>query len=248
MKWNDIRRIGPLLVVALAAVVMINPSFVGSSNSVGSDGSCLRLVSADIADDYRDPCSPIKEIPYGYCGDDSPPIAWDAAGSISAASISGCEKPTCASMGYGMTADGKCCIEPGLAIGITMVCESPEPEPETDGEGAEGEEEAEEAPAAPAVKLPPPPDPIIGPIWLGAIQVDASIPGLVTLTFPDLLAAFMEDNVVTIYDADDAMVFEGRLGADATILVFSDNAPMLVKTQLTTGALYFETVGASTTP
>ncbi len=38
IKWNDIRIIGPVLVLVLAGALMINPSFVSSANSVGGDG------------------------------------------------------------------------------------------------------------------------------------------------------------------------------------------------------------------
>ncbi len=226
MKWNDIRRIGPLLVVALAAVVMINPSFVGSANNVGGGDFCFPedVVSAELEGETDEP-----EL-----------VAWR---------LPCLERPPCEY--YNQAAvivtgpDGECCVDDTPVVGMSFLpCPDPEPEPETDGDGAEGEEEDD---GAPAVKLPPPPDPIIGPIWLGAIQVDASIPGLVTLTFPDLLDAFIEDNIVRVYDADNALVFEGHVGADSTILVFSDNAPMLVKTTLTTRAPYYETVGASTT-
>lgn len=198
MKWNDIRRIGPLLVVALAAVVMINPSSVGNNRSVGAG---VDLCAPDVAgvslDDpcYEDPCRFYNEVAVIIAGP-----------------------------------DGECCVEETALVGASFPpCADPEPLVET----------------APAIDYPPAPDPIVGPIWLGAIKADASIPGLVKLTFPDLLAVFIGDNVVTVYDADDEVAFEGHISADGTILVFSDNAPMLVKTRLITFAPYSETVGAS---
>lgn len=246
-KWNDIRRVGPLLIVALAAVVMVNPSFVTDTNSVGGAGieqpcDSPPIVWSDSGDLANIVDDGLCEPPYDPCYDG--PIVWATSGNL--------QDNCCLEQGLGELPSGECCV-PVAMIGSFMDCPSPttvpEPDTGTDGDGAEGEDEEEEEdePAAPAKRLPPPPAPIIGPIWLGAIQVDASVPGLVTLTFPDLLGAFIEDNDIRVYDADGLKVFEGQLGADGTITVLSDNAPMLVYTTLTTRARYYETVGVSTT-
>lgn len=224
MKWNDIRIIGPLLMAMFAAVTFVSPNFVGAANGVGVEGldDCVEevVVSADLVE--KDP-ELVRWVP--PCIPSPMPCEYY---NHAAVIVTG--------------PDGDCCVETPMVGGFPPC---PDPEPETDGDSAEGEEEETETPVV--RKRIPSPDPIIGPIWLGAIQVDTSVPGLVTLEFPDLLHAFIEDTVVKIYDADGAVVFEGRIGADGTILVFSDNAPMLVKTVLTTGAPYYETVGASTT-
>ena len=240
MKWNDMRIVGPLLLAMFAMVTFMSPNFVGATNGVGN-ASCFDtalLSGVDVQDTGGDEGDPRLVAWTGGCDP-----CYDGPNPTGVVALGDCDpcSDLPASAGGPVLGEEGCCIPVAVVGGGPF---GPCDEPETDGEGAEGEEEDE---GAPAVKLPPPPDPIIGPIWLGAIQVDASIPGLVTLTFPDLLDAFIENNIVRVYDADDALVFKGHIGADGTILVFSDNAPMLVKTTLTTRAPYYETVGASTT-
>lgn len=221
-KWNDIRIIGPLLMAVFAMVVVTGSGFVGEENGVGigycDDFDTAFAVSADL--------------------DEGEPIAW-----LPCMPRSECERVH--GLGTITREDGDCCRNTSVVGSLLVDCEEPppapepEPEPETDGDGAGGEDEA---PTTPVVKLPPPPDPIMGPIWLGAIDVDVIADGLVVLEFPDLLDTFIDHNLVKVYDADGALVYEGQIRADGTVMVFSSNAPMTVKTTLTTRARYTEVV------
>ena len=229
MKWNDIRIVGPLLVAVFAAVTFMSPNFVGASNGVGVEGldNCLDQSVAVANLEKKEP-ELVRWVP---CIPSPTPMPCEYY-NMAAVIVTG--------------PDGDCCIDSTPMVGGGFPpCPDPKPETNTDGDGAEGEDEEE---TAKLIIGPPPPAPIFGPIWLGAIDVDTSVSGFVTLAFPHLLDAFIEDNVVRVYDADKTMVFEGQIGADGTITVFSDNAPMLVSTTLTTRAPYYETVGASTTP
>ena len=90
--------------------------------------------------------------------------------------------------------------------------------------------------------------PIIGPIWLGAIQPSVTPNGTATLQFPFLLARFIENKAVRVYDANGTLVYHGAMGAgDRVTIPNAGPAPHTVVTYLRTGSKYTEVVGTSST-
>lgn len=216
VPWNDIRRVGPVLMVILAAILMINPSFVGSEASVGDAGlrECVEADDATIGVLILDES----------CDDPDP----------------------CASPSLAALPEGGCCIVPEvIAIGglAFPLCPPPPPEPEpTPVESPTPAATPTITQSVPPLALEPLPDPIMGPIYLGAIQVDSITSSVHRLEFPPLLARFVATNVVTVTDGGGDVVFEGQLGSNDRILVVNASFPLTVDVILSTQVPYVEVV------
>ena len=209
----------------LAAILMINPSFVGSDASVGIEASeCIEFETALEA-----------------------PAVGSFLGGDPCDEIDPCANPLLAAL-----PENGCCIVPdALAVvgGLAFpFCPPSPPEPEPTVAAPTPTATPTVTQSVPPLPLEPLPDPIMGPIYLGAIQVDSITSRVHDLQFPPLLARFIETNVVTVTDSGGNVVFEGQLGGDESILVLNASFPLTVDVILNTQVPYIEVVpGPATT-
>jgi len=169
-RWNDIRIVGPILVVLMVATMMLSPGVVSAERSVGSSSTI-------------DECSE-----FALCIEECP-------GDIPA------------------------------VVGFVSYCPEPDPEP--------APEQVDIRPAAP---------PIVGPIWLGAIEATTTSAGT-ALKFPSLLGIFIDTATVTV-TSGGGVVYQGPLPAsDVIVLPGTDyGSTVTVHTSLFTSANYTEVV------
>lgn len=216
LKLNDIRIVGPLLVLLLGAAILINPGFVSADSSVGSSGS-------------TDPCSET--------------VVADA--SVLGGLTQLCE-PECPDLALSATAAGSMyygCEEPDPCATPAPV---PSPAPTTTSFTIFAAEAPADCEPAPGLRIVSPPQPeIIGPTWLGPINatefgvVTLQFPHLLSIFVGP-------QGIVRVTDTNGVLVYEGRLGADRTIsFPTTGSDTYTVKTVLINRAKYTEVVTPS---
>ncbi len=245
MRWNDIRIVGPTLVVVLLVLAMINPQIGPADHAVGNagnNGECPdfggpafqppggSLIGNGSDCPTPDPCAPFG----GNAGN---------AGGFLVGNGTDCPTPDpCAPFGGNAGNAG------GFLVGVNPDCPTPVPSATvTPTPTPTATAVPAPAPPRPAFVFPPPAGPVVGPIFPGAIQ--ASVDGsTVTLKLPLLLDVFIAP--ATIVEVTSVGTPPVRYYFGPTVrgaLVFSApggvvEGPFLVKTTLVTGATYTELV------
>jgi len=234
VRWNDIRVVGPLLVMGLLLATLVSPQFATAEQSVGGP-SIGGYYPCGYGPDLFKPVPPppsstvvafaaaeavaLEGLVGPCCGD---PFALDATAAIGLTFI-GDERPIrvidpCCDNGF----DGR---EVGAFLSREH-CEEPL------------------APSPPEVVRPQAP-PIKGPIWLGATQA-IDVNGSLALKPPALLSMMIEHNYVEVTNGDGAVVFAGPMPASGIIHTGIGTATgagdYTMVTSLTTSAIYTEVV------
>lgn len=252
LRWNDIRVVAPVLVLLLASVIVVSPSFASSNSSVGDVG---QECPVDVA--FVDPCCP-QTIGGGLdpccidIGSNAGPVDPCCVEFVGNAGVDDpCVVPTPTPT---TTPEPTATIEP-TSTAVPTATSTPEPtSTPVPGATSTPVPTATTAPTATpvstAVEIPAfvrnfvsPPE-IIGPIWLGSIRATET-DGVVTLRFPLLLAIFIGPGTEVRIDGPGGLVYRGPVPGSRQISFpasGSGDGPFTVQTTLINDAKYTEVV------